>query len=629
MSAASHLSWQFEFSVPTLHRYIAFAWNCQNAERTSLAKILVRRLKSILPEWECALDTEGLHVYHTGERARSSQAYLLERNAGVVLGKIFKRRMDVDCNAVESDLHEVAFDTLETKRIQETKGRHLIEHYWGRYVALLRGSGDVRIRILRDPTGAMPCMLVKSHGIDIVCSHIDDCATLKLINCAINWDHIAAYLWFEHTVTEDSGLDCVRQIQAGECVAVGSDNTAATFYWSPDRLYAARIVEDRQQAMHELTNVIQYCVGAWASCYSTILHSLSGGLDSAVVLACLSGTSSETNVICENYFTQSTQGDERLFAQKAATRAGVELVETPLRSSARALESMLNTTKFATPTLTRLISEVQSIRENLVKARGIDAVFSGKGGDHFFQQTKTRLIAAEYAWRHGLRPELLSVIADTSRFTRKPIWSVMAAVLTSGILHWHEDPYDQLEPPLLVSDATRDAIDPGRIRHSWIDSAKHLPGSKLLQIFNIIDSQNFYHEHLCYADIVHPLISQPIIELCLQIPCYVLTYGGIDRALVRDGFSEMMPPEITRRTTKACTTNYINGLLVRNLPFLREYLLGGLLVGEGVLDRAKTEASLTESCLIRDPYLLFPVLNAIKAEAWLRTWISEGQRAAA
>jgi hypothetical protein len=50
---------------------------------------------------------------------------------------------------------------------------------------------------------------------------------------------------------------------------------------------------------------------------------------------------------------------------------------------------------------------------------------------------------------------------------------------------------------------------------------------------------------------------------------------------------------------------------------------------ERILDREKAEAALTEANLIRNPYLIFPVLNAVQAEAWLRAWISDGQRAAA
>jgi asparagine synthase (glutamine-hydrolysing) len=589
-----------------MHRYIAFAWNHQIAERSSLANILVRRLKATFPKWKCVLAAAGLHVYHTGDRVRSARAYLLDENAGVVLGRVFERRMDVD-----SDPNEVAFKQHETQKVAKTKGRHLIEHYWGHYVALLREDGGTRIRILRDPTGAMPCLLTTFRGIDVICSHIEDCATLGLVNNTINWNHIVAYLWFRRFVTDHTGLDSVRQIQAGECIAIGPDNRTATFYWNPAHIHDARLVDDRLQAMRELRTAIQLCVRAWASCYSRVLHELSGGLDSAIVLACLPRTSGSANVICQNFFTQGAEGDERVFAKIAADRADVELVETPLRSSAG-------------------IPEYQPVREQLIKARDIEAVFSGQGGDHFFQQMKTPLIAAEYAWRHGLRTEILKVIADTSRLTRKPIWSVMATVVISGLLRQRKDPYEQwLEPPPLVSEETCNALDFSSIRHPWVDSAMHLPGSKVLQIIDVIESQNLCHLPSRYADIVHPLISQPIIELCLQIPSYELTYGGIDRALVREAFAGMVPPEISKRTTKGGTSSYVIGTLITNLPVLREFLLDGLLVEQGVLDRAKTEASLTESGLIRDSRLLFPVLSAIQAEAWLRTWIGEGRRAAA
>ena len=130
-------------------------------------------------------------------------------------------------------------------------------------------------------------------------------------------------------------------------------------------------------------------------------------------------------------------------------------------------------------------------------------------------------------------------------------------------------------------------------------------------------------------DTVHPLISQPIIELCLQIPSYVLTYGGTDRALVRDAFRESLPPEIAARTNKGATTAYANDVLVRNLPAIRKLLLDGRLVGEAVLDRTKTEANLRESRLIRDPRLYWPILNAVRAEFWVRTWLGQNRSAAA
>lgn len=608
-----------------MHRYIVFVWNTQVAERNALADTLERRLKSRFPNWTCAFRSAGLEVWQAPAKTRAAQAYRLHRNAGIVLGKVFTRESTVDCNPGE----EVRFGERESEKVQFSNGRHLIEHYWGRYVAIVKREHGAEVRIVRDPTGAVPCFITSFRNIDVVCSHLDDCAKLGLVSCSINWDHVAGYLWFDHMVTAHTGLEHVRQVQAGECVSVGADFTNAAYYWDPHEVHTSRTVESRHQAMQELRGVVKYCTNAWASCYSRILHQLSGGLDSAVVLSCLSRAYGSPDIVCENHFTPDAAGDERTLARQAAQFADVELIEIPIQSSDRSLEHMFEPGKVATPSLMAFVPDTQSIREQLIKSRGVQAVFSGQGGDHLFQRARTRQIAAEYARRHGLRKEILGVISDTSRFTRKPVWSVMAAVLGSGVLRRQVDPYGNLKPSPLLSDAARDATDLLQVRHPWVDAARHLPACKRQQIFNIIDTQIFYRVLDRHADIVHPLISQPIIELCLQIPSYVLTYGGIDRALVRQAFEDTVAPAIIARTTKGATTGYFNRLLVRNLPALREYLLSGVLVAERLLDKQRTEAALSEASVIQRSDLLFPVLTAFRAELWLRSWISGTQRAAA
>ena len=602
-----------------MHRYIVFAWNPRLAERNSLAKTLVRRLEPAPPGWGCALATEGLQVYQAGRGARPRRAYSLGGDAGVVLGTVFARRA-----AADSEPREAVFDERETQKVRETGGRHLVEHYWGGYVALLRDDSGTRVRILRDPTGAIPCLLTGYRGIHVVCSHIEDCAALGTVGSSIDWDHVAAFLSFERLVTSDTGLAGVRQIHAGECVTVDTESVNSEFYWEPHRIHDARTMEDRRPAMRELRDVIRHCVVAWATGYGSVLHSLSGGLDSAVVLACLSSAADRMRLICQNHFMPATQGDERPFARKAAERAGVELIETRLRSAANSLGTMFDSRKLATPAMTYPVTEGDLTTETILRRHGIEAVFSGQGGDHFFQQASTRLIAADYARRRGLRPGIADVVVDTSRFTRRPVWSVMFAAFNYGLLRRHPDPYARrLNPPLLLNDAARDALDPDSVRHPWAVRASDLPAGKICQIVSIIDTQNFHHQGPSnHADVVHPLISQPIIELCLQIPSYVLTYGGRDRALVRDAFSDMLPSEIAARTTKGATTAYANGVLVANLAAIRTLLLDGVLVSERLLDERKTEASLRESRLIRDPDLYWPVLNAVRAESWLRAWLA-------
>lgn len=603
-------------------RYIALVWNPEVAEDNAVASRVSKRVEENLSGWTSTLDTSGLRVYHAGTNGGAQQVYPLHHKGGVVLGRLFRRDRTISSLAYEN-----GFSKSESEALFRSRGGLLIERYWGSYVAILRESGRSNTLILRDPTGAVPCFITQFGGIHVVYSHVDDCDALQLIEGSVNWDHIAAYLWFDHLVTSETGLDDVRQVNAGERTEISSRGVTGDYCWFPDRFCRAPVSEDRQQAGRALRSTIESCVSAWASPFRSILLELSGGLDSSIVLSCLSRADSSPGIVCENHLSQNAESDERVFAREAANASCVELIEALIPSIDQSFDCLFNPMRLATPAHTVFVPETHSAKVRLVKSRGIEAIFSGQGGDHFFQRSKNPHIAAEFARRHGLGGELLHVIEDTSRFTAKPIWSVMATAVLFGLFRRPADPYDFVRPPTLASERTRDATNRKKIRHPWVDCASDLPGSKRQQIFHIIDSQVFRHmpEHN-NAEVVHPLISQPIIELCLRIPSYVLTYNGIDRALVRDAFAGVVPANILARTTKGATTGYFINLLIRHVTVLREYLLGGLLVSEGVLDKCKTDDALSERSLVRDGSLLFPVLNAFRAEIWLRSWVSSDRR---
>ena len=81
-------------------------------------------------------------------------------------------------------------------------------------------------------------------------------------------------------------------------------------------------------------------VHAWASCYDHMLLSLSGGLDSSIVLACLKDAPSRPRVTCFHYYPLGADLDERAYARAAAAKAGLELLERP-RDSSFSLQPLL------------------------------------------------------------------------------------------------------------------------------------------------------------------------------------------------------------------------------------------------------------------------------------------------
>ncbi len=130
------------------------------------------------------------------------------------------------------------------------------------------------------------------------------------------------------------------------------------------------------------------------------------------------------------------------------------------------------------------------------------------------------------------------------------------------------------------------------------------------------------------APFVSPFISQPLIELCLRIPTYLNLQGGWNRAVARKAFAHDLPGEIIGRSTKGTIGLWLKSVLDRNWNFAREYLLDGMLVQRGVLDRKKLEKSLSGS-LTKDMVHGAIVTHLIYTEGWVQQWSRLPDRAAA
>jgi asparagine synthase (glutamine-hydrolysing) len=606
-----------------MDRFLALIWNPEDSRKTANARRLARGLQSSSSDWCCVLETDGLQVFGRGARVGAGESYRLWGNAGVVVGKLFRSSERGD--ETSSD---VTFDATTSRTVIDTWGKHLADHYWGRYVAFLRDKSRRRHYVFRDPTGAVPCIFTDALGVSVFMSDLEDYIPLEAGELCINWNHIAAQFWNKRAITRETGFEKVSQVYSGECMVVENGAMAGSFHWEPARVYESGVIEDPEHAKKAIKHAVSSCVGAWASCYGSIIHMLSGGLDSSIVAACLSLASTRPDVVCVNLRPEAQEGDERYFAGLAARKAGFELIERQWRSSDRSLESLLDTRKHATPTMTTVFSETDRVLQRLTKERGTEAVFSGQGGDHLFQFKRNPRIAAEYVRQHGLQPELAKIVADTSRFTGKSVWNILGQALTYGLFKRRFDPYAIYEKCPLLSDDAVAALSPKAIVHPWAESADGLPPSKIEHIELIVDAQHFYLTPSQYSGVIHPLISQPVIERCLQIPTYVLIRGGVNRALVRNAFSDELPPEIAARISKGSTTNYLNRLLVENAGFVREYLLDGKLISERILNKQKVEDQLSEQALIRGSRL-FDIFTAVRVETWLRTWAGVWCRAAA
>lgn len=612
-----------------MFRYVAFVWDPGETVQCESARTLARVLRSETSDWQRVVRLDGLEVFCADLHPGQNQALVLPDEGGVIVGALFEHPAH---GGVETR-RKTSLSPIEATRIVGSGGRHLIESYWGRYVAFLADRVADRRFILRDPTGALECLTVEYRGVHVYFSGMSNCPPLDLLTYTVDWEYVHAHLCGMLMETRKTGLQQVTRILRGECVKITSNRVDRSFYWHPFRVAETEPIEDPELAARELRRVVKAAVHAWASCYDNIMLLLSGGLDSSIVLGCVRDAPTQPQVSCLNYFySEDSENDERTFARIAARAAGQELIEHRI-SADFPLSGALRVPRYASPW--NFVPDLGANEfEALLCARyGAKARFRGFGGDQLFYQSGARFACADLLFRRSSVPALFTTALNAARVNGRTVWKEIWGGLQgrfgdsmSGVL----DLWTSASSPLISPSIVEVVRHKQTFLHPWFHDAGKVPPGKRWHISLIAVSEDMQTPFAPYHDAedVSPLFSQPVIDVCLRIPTDVLLHDGWDRSIARRAFVHDVPMEILRRRSKGDPSLHGEALLRANLSYLREVLLDGVLVRNNVLDRERLEAVLqgnpTQS--FGYPAELFSYLST---EIWLTQWHQTAQRRAA
>jgi len=571
-----------------MFRYFGFSWDTQNATQAAFALQIensVRRTEG----WKLAHRSDGLRAFAIGTERGTNRIYALPEDDGVVLGQLFRRRND-DSNAACFE-----FSPTEGAQIRRTNGRLLVEGFWGRYVAVLRSERHGTC-LLRGPSGALPCFLRYVEGVAIFFSWLEDQVAFVPDNPApcVDWDAIAALTLLGHLGGRRTALEGVVQILPGQVEQLGGDAIKPMTLWSPVEIARRPVSWPEDIAATELRQRVVDCTDAWSACYENILLRLSGGFDSAVLLGLLSRKSSRSNITCLNYHSVGSDSDERDYAHIAALRSRVELVERERDSTFR-LKNILAVSAMPTPESYTGRLDASCIDAQVAAGHYAHAMFTGGGGDQLFFQHRCTWPAADYLKIHGPSSDFLRVCLDAARLANVSLWQAIRHAVAGRVAR------DVLAEGIgqFFTLARQDALDSlqnvEQYTHPDLASATDLPIGKFNHLQDLIDAPGYYDPYLAgrAPELVQPLLSQPLVELCLTLPTWLLSWGGRSRALARMAFANDIPAEIATRQSKGGMDEHLTAILQLNLPWVREMMLDGELVRAGLLDRGKLEAALS------------------------------------
>lgn len=527
----------------------------------------------------------------------------LENGRGIVIGDIYRRASD----SRRTD----RFDAADSRRILETFGGHLIDEFWGEYVAIL--FSDDGPAVLRDPSGALSCYALRGEGFDAIVSDVEFGAALGLIDGEIDWRALAHWLIEPGLRTERTCIKGVDEILSGASWSRTGESSRQRTAWTPWTFAApARQFADRDEAVDALRDAAVLATKACGRQSRSVLLEMSGGLDSSIVAACL--RKAEIPVTCVSLWTPDAGGDERQYAQAVADHIGapVHFVRLSVDDVDVSNLSPVRKPRPLDHPLKR-VSDLILEREGL--ARNADSYFSGSGGDYVLGYLTSSAPAADALIARGPGLTFLNAVADVAELNSCSVWKVGA--LASRRV-WRRAARNAGATRAFLSG---DVTAPEAHTHPWLDAPRNAwPGKReIVDYLARCQGMREERDRRRVAPLRMPLLSQPVVETCLRIPSWMAVTGGRNRAVARDAFADHLPAKILKRRTKGNFTSFNAAIFERNRSLLRDILLGGRLSAAGLLDRRALEDFFgSDRPLAGAAYA--SALELASVELWTRTW---------
>ena len=518
---------------------------------------------------------------------------------GLLIGQIFSKdgqtasqRLNIDGSACELS-------------------RRLLQNIWGDYLAILVDDGDSSaITLLRDPSGAVPCVYSLADGEGFITSDIGLAIDLGLYRREINWQAIAHSLAFPYFKTARTALQRVKELLPGTMLACRARDVSVYSAWSPWRFVEKDIRHtDPHVAAEDVRTAVSSVVRALSAGDDRFLVELSGGLDSSIVATCLRDALLRATFCTLVMPVAGT--DERPYARLVTEMLKQEHFSVEVGFDNVHLEFPVPRSSVlpAIGMLQRVINEAWEAAGNRYDVNGF---FSGAGGDTVFCYLRTAAPAADAFRERGFR-EGIAAIGNLATLHRCTIFKAgrltLRKVLRRPRPTWKED-RTLLNPACATTTSEH---------HPWMDAPPNALSGDYEKIHDLIGNQLFRDAGPRGRErSVHfPLLSQPVMEACLRVPTWMWIADGRNRAVARQAFADQLPRGIVDRHSKGSYTGHMAGVYTRNKLKIREFLEEGQLCAHDLLDRPALADFFAKDLASRDLSFL-RIFDLCTAENWVR-----------
>jgi len=487
----------------------------------------------------------------------------------------------------------------------EKRAKALLREGWGGYVAFWEDG--MRLQALRDPSGAIDLLTWAIGPVTIMASDMPletDC--LLPPAAAIDWAHLARVLDRTGASSHGVGVTGITAVAGGDLASVGPEGLSIHPLWRPADF--ARM--QRSANTQALRRVVDGVVAWLMSDHTRAVGEVSGGFDSAVVAATTASEAGHCSVRWINYRARERESDESPWVEALKRKAGLDIDIRFKSVNPVRLDDLADLARGLRPGLYGLDIDYDGDIAQAMSSFGATALLTGQGGDAVFFNAGTPALAIDRVRRAGLLGLTPAFLYRTARWTRRSVWSIVETAWRDlvGLAPRRREDDDPDRPP-------------GPDVHPWLNGLGSIPPAKQDQIRQLVNCQVFWSpcQRATVGEILHPLLTQPVMEHTLAIPADLLTRGGRGRALAREAFRDRLPVALLERRGKGELSTHYGQVVLESLPQLRQLLIDGKLMTRGLIGRDETEALLDPDVLIVSGDYNVALVRAL-LELWVQTW---------
>lgn len=537
-------------------------------------------------------------------RAWSDTPVIPIGNHGCVIGHLFSRS--------DPSVRIAEFAADDVLAIQASGGRSLLDDFWGAYVAVLTGANGT-VLVLRDPSAQMPCYYRSEACYLALASDVTQLA--RRGPQAVNFIEIGRLLVSVDAIGRETCISGVMELLPGECITTTPEGCTISEWWSPWPWTAPERQVSFETNASRLRRVLLDSLGSWASCFRSIVLGVSGGLDSSIV-AC-AAHSQELELHCLNIVSSGAGGDERRYASVLASALGRTLHERHYSLSSIDIEKPV-APHHAWPNAPYFMQGIAAIHSGFSSEHHIDAYFSGNGGDNVFCSLNTAAPFVDRFLTQGSRSGVMNTLRDLNVLTGADGMAILRQAW--GIYKRVGGPPRIYRNTLGLSASFIEALEPFQPLHPWLENTKGALPGKIAHVKQIMRAHRGIELYPRAESPIHiaPLLSQPIIEVCLGIPTWHWVQKGISRAVAREAVRGIVPQQLLRRTSKGGPSGFMNEIFRANQQKAERMLRDGLLARAGLLELSIFDD--VDPMTANGSEKARRILDLCAAEAWARWW---------